>query len=261
MTSQNTTQALTLAGKVAIVTGASRGIGAGIAWELAKRGAKVVITYTSESSTASVEDLVSKIKQLENGSSATAVKADLSLLDAPTKIVEATTKEFGHDIDILVNNAGIEMVKTLAELTPDDFSTIFNINVRATFFLTKAILPHLRAPGRIINITSVGARGGYASLSAYCASKAAVEGFTRSLAMEIGEQGHTVNAVEPGPTETEMIEKIPKDLVERQKGMTAVGKRLGSVEDVALIVGWLAEEQSRWVSGQCVSASGGFSMM
>jgi 3-oxoacyl-[acyl-carrier protein] reductase len=221
----------------------------------------VVITYTSESSTASVQELSSKIDQLKNGSSAIAVKANLSELDAPAKIVEATMHEFGEHIDILVNNAGIEMVKTLEELTPDDFSAVFNINVRATFFLTQAVLPHLRAPGRIINVTSVGARGGYASLSAYCASKAAVEGFTRSLAMEIGEAGHTVNAVEPGPTETEMIEKIPKDLVERQKGMTAVGRRLGSVEDVALIVAWLAEEQSRWISGQSLSASGGFSMM
>jgi 3-oxoacyl-[acyl-carrier protein] reductase len=221
----------------------------------------VVITYTSDSSTASVQDLSSRIDQLKNGSSAIAVKVDLSELSAPAKIVGATTNEFGHHIDILVNNAGIEMVKSLAELTPDDFSAVFNTNVRATFFLTQAILPHLRAPGRIINITSVGARGGYATLSAYCASKAAVEGFTRSLAMELGEAGHTVNAVEPGPTATEMIEKIPQDLVERQKGMTAVGRRLGSVEDVALVVAWLAEEQSRWISGQSISASGGFTMM
>jgi len=278
MALQNITQPLTLAGKVAIVTGASRGIGAGIAWELAKRGAKarlsadtyidwnltskqVVITYTSDSSTTAVEDLVSKVQELNNGSSAIAVKADLSQLEAPEKIVTATTKEFGNDIDILVNNAGIEMVKPLIELTPTDFSHIFNINVRATFFMTQSVLPYLRAPGRIINITSVGARGGYAKLSAYCASKAAVEGFTRSLAAEIGVDGHTVNAVEPGPTETEMIDKIPKELVERQKAMTAVGNRLGSVEDVALIVAWLAEEQSRWVSGQSISASGGFSMM
>jgi 3-oxoacyl-[acyl-carrier protein] reductase len=222
---------------------------------------KVVITYTSERSTAAVEDLVSKIQQLQNGSSALSVKADLSQLDATAKIVDATTKEFGHDIDILVNNAGIEMVKSLSDLTPSDFDNVFNVNVRATFFLTQSILPHLRAPGRIINVTSVGARGGYAELSAYCASKAAVEGFTRSLAMELGEKGHTVNAVEPGPTATEMIDKIPQELVERQKSMTAVGRRLGSVEDVALIVAWLAEEQSRWVSGQSISASGGFSMM
>ncbi|KAF2429662.1 dehydrogenase with different specificitie [Tothia fuscella] len=250
-----------LKGKVAIVTGASRGIGAGIALELARRGANVVVTWTSESSTKSVEELISKIESIGNGASAIGVRANLKELGAIEMILAATTKAFDEYIDILVNNAGIEMVKDLKDLTPEDFSNVFDINVRATFFMTKAVLPHLRSPGRIINITSVGARGGYASVSAYCASKAAVEGFTRALAMEIGEQGHTVNAVEPGPTDTDMIAKIPQDLVERQKGMTAVGKRLGTVEDVALVVALLAGEESRWISGQSISASGGFSMM
>jgi 3-oxoacyl-[acyl-carrier protein] reductase len=221
----------------------------------------VVVTFTSPSSEKTVDELISEINALSNGSSAIKVKADLRLLDAPEQIVSATTAAFGDSIDILVNNAGVEVVKDLNELTPEDFAHVFDVNVRGTFFMTKAVLPHLRAPGRIINITSVGARGGFAKLSAYCASKAAVEGFTRSLAAELGSKGHTVNAVEPGPTATDMIEKIPQDLVEMQKKMTAVENRMGTVEDISLIVAWIAEEQSRWISGQTISASGGFSMM
>ena len=220
-----------------------------------------MITFTSASSEKSVDELLSQIKALENGSSAIKVKTDLTQLSAPETIVSATTQAFGSSIDILVNNAGVEMVKELTDLTPEDFSYIFNLNVRATFFMTKAVLPHLRAPGRIINITSVGARGGFPKLSAYCASKAAVEGFTRSMAAELGPKGHTVNAVEPGPTETEMIEKIPRELVEMQKKLTPVEHRMGRVRDIAEVVAWLAEEQSRWISGQTISASGGFSMM
>lgn len=257
-------QFLSLKGKVAVVTGASRGIGEGIALELAKRGAKIVITYSSPGSDLATDRLIERINALRNGnegSSAIKVRADFKSLEAPAQIISAATEAFGNSIDILVNNAGVEMVKELPDLTPEDFSYTFDINVRATFFMTQAILPHLRVPGRIINVTSVGARGGFAKLSCYCASKAAVEGFTRSLAAELGPKGHTVNAVEPGPTETEMIAKIPVELVEMQKSMTPVENRMGRVDDIAQVVAWLSEEQSRWISGQTISASGGFSMI
>jgi 3-oxoacyl-[acyl-carrier protein] reductase len=252
---------LTLANKVAIVTGASRGIGYGIALELAKRGAKVVITYTSASSETAVDGLISQIKNMKNGADAIKIRADLSTLEASKTIVEATTAAFGDHIDILVNNAGMEQVLPFAKITPEDFSRVFDLNVRGVFFLSQAVLPHLRKPGRIINISSVGARHGFAQLSTYCASKAAMEGFTRSLAKEIGPDGHTVNAVEPGPVETEMIHKIPKELVDMQKRETPMENRLATVEEIALVVAWLAEEQSRWITGQSISASGGWSMM
>jgi 3-oxoacyl-[acyl-carrier protein] reductase len=252
---------LSLRNRVAIVTGASRGIGYGIALELAKRGAKVVITYTSAMSAEPVNDLIAQIRSLNNGADAIGCRSDLSTLEAPKIIVDATIAYFGQHIDILVNNAGIEKVVPFKELTTEDFSQVFDLNVRGVFFLSQAVLPHLRKPGRIINISSVGARHGFAQLSTYCASKAAMEGFTRSLAKEIGSDGHTVNAVEPGPVETEMIHKIPKDIVDMQKRETPMENRLATVEEIALIVAWLAEDQSRWVTGQTISASGGWSMM
>jgi 3-oxoacyl-[acyl-carrier protein] reductase len=250
-----------LSGKVAIVTGASRGIGYGIALELAKRGAKVVLTYTNPSSEKAVNGLITQIQSLNNSADAIGCRTDLSGLEAPKIIVEATTSRFGPHIDILVNNAGMEKVVPFAELTPEDYAQVFDLNVRGVFFLSQAVLPHLRKPGRIINISSVGARAGFAQLTTYCASKAAMEGFTRSLAKEIGPQGHTVNAVEPGPVETEMIEKIPKEIVDMQKRETPMENRLATVEEIALIVAWIAEEQSRWITGQTISASGGWSMM
>ena len=252
---------LTLSNKVAIVTGASRGIGYGIALELAKRGAKVVLTYTSASSEKAVNDLILQIQSLNNGAEAIGCRTDLGKLEAPKVIIEATTSKYGPHIDILVNNAGMEKVVPFKDLTVDDYTQVFDLNVRAVLFLTQAVLPHLRKPGRVINISSVGARAGFAQLTTYCASKAAMEGFTRSLAKEIGPDGHTVNAIEPGPVETEMIEKIPKEIVDMQKRDTPMENRLATVEEIAVIVAWIAEEQSRWITGQTISASGGWSMM
>ena len=110
-------------------------------------------------------------------------------------------------------------------------------------------------------MSSVGARSGFANLTLYCASKAALEGMTRCLAAELGDAGHTVNAVLPGPTESEMLDNIPKDIVKMQLKTTPVQHRAGKPDDIAAVVAWLAEEQSRWISGQCISASGGYLML
>jgi 3-oxoacyl-[acyl-carrier protein] reductase len=127
--------------------------------------------------------------------------------------------------------------------------------------MTQAVLPHLCASGgRIINISSVGARYGFKNLSAYCSSKAALEGMTRCWAAELGGEGHTVNAVNPGPVQSQLLENIPKEIVEMQKAQTPVQNRIGTVDDVAQVVAWLASEESRWVSGQVISASGGWAM-
>ncbi|KAE8368460.1 hypothetical protein BDV27DRAFT_122350 [Aspergillus caelatus] len=250
----------TLAGKVAIVTGATRGIGAGLVEELARRGAKVLIIYTSVSSESVADQMIEKIKSFNNGATAAKVRADLRDISAGQTIVEASMQAFGPHIDILVNNAGVEVVKPLSDLTVEDYNLVYDLNVRGAIFLTQAVLPHLRAPGRIINISSVGARAGFANLSIYCSSKAALEGLTRCWAAELGGAGHTVNAVNPGPVQTALLENIPKELVEMQKSVTPVEHRVGTIDDVAQVVAWLASEESRWVSGQAISASGGFAM-
>jgi 3-oxoacyl-[acyl-carrier protein] reductase len=252
-----------LLGKVAIVTGASRSIGAGIALELASRGAKVAITYTSSKSDASASDLVKQVTSMSHHSGSTAaiaIKADLRIPSSAARIVEQTTQAFGPHIDILVNNAGVELVKPVQDISTDDFSFVYDLNVRAPMLMLQQVLPFLRAPGRIINIGSVGARYGFKGLSTYCSSKAALEGLTRCWAAELGAAKHTVNTVNPGPVQSELLDNIPADIVEMQRKNTPVENRLGTVDDIAQIVAWLASEESRWVSGQAFAASGGWVM-
>ncbi|KZF20259.1 dehydrogenase with different specificitie [Xylona heveae TC161] len=249
----------TLAGKTAIVTGGSRGLGAGIAYELARRGARVIINYTSSSSEKLVDELILKIAALKNGSSGVKVQADISSLEAPAKVIAATVSESHPHIDILVNNAGTEVVRPLGEITAEDYSKAFDLNVRGTIMMTQAILPHLRAPGRIINISTIGSRAGFPGVSLYASSKAAIEGLTRCWAHELGDQGHTVNTVNPGPVRTELLARtVPEEAIQLTKALTAVGHRLGVPDDIAQIVGFLAEEGSRWITAQSISASGGF---
>ncbi|KAJ4290874.1 hypothetical protein N0V90_010070 [Kalmusia sp. IMI 367209] len=249
-----------LSGKVAIVTGSSRGIGAGIALELAKRGAKVTIVFTSPRSEAGANDVAAQIGNLNNGSKAIVVQENLREVDAPGRIVKATVDVFGDKIDILVNNAGVLFGKTIQETTAEDFAAIFDVNVRAPLLMTKAVVPYLRAPGRIINLSSVGARQGFETLAMYSSSKAAIEGLSRGLAAELGHAGHTVNAVAPGPVQSEMLDDVPQDIVDIQLKTTPVEHRHGTVDDIAQIVAWLSDEGARWVSGQTISASGGFTM-
>ena len=248
----------TLEGKVAIVTGASRGIGWQCAFELAKRGARIIATYTSPSSVSGMNDLVQKVQSLRNGATVITVKADLRDPSAPERIISACLEDYGPHIDILVNNAGCELVRSAQDITLDDFSYVYDLNVRACILMAGAVIPHLPSyGGRIINIGSVGGRSGFKDLSLYCSSKAALEGLTRCWAAELGTKGHTVNTVCPGPVPTDVLQGIPKEVVENQMKNTPMENRLGTTDDVAQIVGWLAEEGSRWVTGQAISASGG----
>ncbi|PCG88987.1 Glucose/ribitol dehydrogenase [Penicillium occitanis (nom. inval.)] len=240
-----------LRGKIAIVTGASRGIGAGIAYELAKEGAKVTLAYTSASSERLVDELCSKIAKLNNGSLAAKVKADLRETGSPERILTATLDAFpttDRKIDILVNNAGVPLCKDLSDTSREDIAAVFDINLNGTILMTKAVIPYLRAPGRIINIGSTAARLSASGFSVYSASKAAVEGFTRGLAHELGSWGHTVNVIEPGAVETDMFQAVPEDIATAIKQRTALGNRLGMPEDIAGVVAFLAEERSGWVT-------------
>ncbi|OLN81948.1 putative oxidoreductase [Colletotrichum chlorophyti] len=259
-------QAQTLHNKVAIVTGGARGIGAAIAVELARRGANVAITYVSDASKSTADEVVAIITALDNEARAIAVQADVGSSDSPKRVIEAVFKAFGQHIDILVNNAGVVSMTPLQGITAGDFQTVMDINLRGPLLMAQAVLPRLRRPGRIINISSVAARQGYASSSLYLASKAGLEGLTRALASELGPAGHTVNAVEPGVTETDMARDTRStathgNYVETIVAGTPFENRIGRPEDVALVVAMLAEPQASWVTGQTISASGGFSML
>ncbi|KJY02380.1 3-ketoacyl-acyl carrier protein reductase [Zymoseptoria brevis] len=253
------TQPRTLEGKVAIVTGSTRGIGRSIALDLAARGAKVTITYTSDKSQSAAKELISEIKSSAN-SDAIAVQADLRDTASPKKIVDETVKAFGKDIDILVNNAAEFASVPLPEITLEHYDSILNLNLRAPLLMLQAVLPHLRRPGRIINLSSVGARGGYPGVSMYAASKGALEAMSRTWATELGGDGTTVNCVNPGPVQTEMFDAVDPEIVKPQLEATAVEKRVAKTEEIAEIVGFLAEGRSSWVSGQCIGASGGYQM-
>jgi 3-oxoacyl-[acyl-carrier protein] reductase len=207
-----------------------------------------------------VDDLISQIAKLDNNAAAIAICGDLRNIEVPAQIVRETISAFGIHIDILVNNAGKELAKPMTEITAEEFTDVYNLNVRAVHLLTQAVAPHLRAPARIINISSVGARAGFANLSAYCSSKAALEGLTRVWAAEFGANGTTVNAVAPGPVESDMLANIPKEIVDMQKGSTPVQKRVGTPQEVADVVSWLASVESSWVSGQVLNVSGGWTM-
>jgi 3-oxoacyl-[acyl-carrier protein] reductase len=219
---------------------------------------QVAATYTSPGSEKAVDALIERVASIKNDSSVLKVKADLRDPSAPKQIVEQTLQAFGNHIDILVNNAGVELVKPLQEISTEDFAFVYDLNVRGPLLMTQAVVPYLRAPARIINISSVGARHGFKDLSVYCSSKTALEGLTRCWAAELGSAGHTVNAVNPGPVQTALMENIPKEYIEMQKAQTPVQQRVGTVDDIAQIVAWLASEESRWISGQVLSASGGW---
>ena len=177
------------------------------------------------------------------------------LIDELTQWTDGSLK-----LDILVNNAGLEVVKPLGKISVEDYDAVYNLNVRGAILLTQAVLPFLNPNSRVINLTSVGARTGFKELSLYCSSKAAVEGLTRCWAAELGVNGTTVNAVAPGPVQSDMLDNIPADIVKMQKDNTPIQNRLGTVQEVSNIVAWLASPSSSWVTGQVICASGGWAM-
>ncbi|KAE8156648.1 hypothetical protein BDV40DRAFT_293352 [Aspergillus tamarii] len=256
---------MSLSGKIAIVTGASRGIGAGIALELAKQGAKVVLTYVSTSSEKAIDQVMHQIRSLNNGSDATKVRIDLHQPEAPETILSATFRAFPSNenkVDILVNNAAHSHCKLLSDTEMEDYTSMFDVNVRSTIFMTKAVLPYLRAPGRIINISSVAGRRGSVGFSIYSATKAAMEGFTRALACELGPYGHTVNAVAPGAVEPGMLRgSVPDELVKYILDSTPLGNRVGTPEEIAAVVTFLADPKAGWLTGQTICPSGGLNMV
>lgn len=242
-----------LSGKVAIVTGASRGIGREIAERLAENGAKVVVNYAS--SPAKAEEVVSAIKQ--SGGEARAIQADIRQVAAIERLFGETIEAYGG-IDILVNNAGIMTTKPVAVMTEEDFDQQFAINVKGTYFAIQQAFHHMNSGGRIINFSTSVVGQMFPAYSVYAGTKGAVEQFTRQLAKEFGPKGITINAVAPGPINTELFTVgKSEEQIAGIANMNAFG-RLGEPDDVAGAVLFLAGEESKWITGQTIRVNGGF---
>ncbi len=245
-----------LAGKVAVVTGGARGIGRGIALELARRGAKVVVNYNSRPDAA--DEVVQLIKQ--NGGEAIAVQADVSQLSAAQQLIKAAT-DFGGRLDILVNNAGTTRDMLLAMMPENDWDLVIATNLKSAYNCSKAALkPMMRQKyGRMVNITSVAGLSGNGGQTNYSASKAGLIGFTKSLAKEVGGRNITVNAVAPGFIPTDLTNEILGKIQEDAIKATPLG-RLGTIEDVAYAVAFLASDEAAFITGQVLSVDGGMVM-
>jgi 3-oxoacyl-[acyl-carrier protein] reductase len=240
-----------LAGKVALVTGGSRGIGAGIARRLAADGASVAITYTKGADAAA-----SVVKEIEGvGGKALAIQADAADAAVVQAAVEKTVATFGR-LDVLVNNAGTAIPKTFEETTLEEMDHMINLNFRGLMVATQAALKHIKDGGRIINIGScVGERMMTPGLVAYSATKGAVKMFTQGLSREVGGRGITVNNVQPGPIDTD-LNPAAGDWAAPQKAMTALG-RYGTVNEVAALVAFVAGPDSAYITGANLTVDGG----
>jgi 3-oxoacyl-[acyl-carrier protein] reductase len=244
---------MSLQNKVAIITGASKGIGAHIAKTLARASAKVVVNYAS--SQASADRMVAEIRA--SGGEAVAVRADVSKTSEVKALFDATIAKFGK-VDLLINNAGIAIYKTLKDTTDDDFDRIFDINVRGVFLTLREAATRLENGGRIVNLSSSVTRLMMPAYGSYSATKAAVEQMTRVFAKEVGQRGITVNSLSPGPTNTELFTAgKTEETIKRLAAMAALG-RIGEPEDIARVVLFLVSDEAAWVTAQNVGVNGGF---
>jgi 3-oxoacyl-[acyl-carrier protein] reductase len=240
-----------LSGKVALITGGSRGIGAGIAKRLAADGAAVAITYTKGADAASAV-----VKEIEgNGGKAVAIQADAADVDAVRGAVEKTVASLGR-LDVLVNNAGIANPKRFEETTLEEMDHLIDINFRGTMVTTQAALKHMNNGGRIITIGScVGERVLTPGLVAYSATKGAVKMFSQGLSREVGGRGITVNNIQPGPIDTE-LNPAAGDWAVPQKAVTALD-RYGNVDEVVALVAFIAGPESSYITGANLTVDGG----
>ena len=243
-----------LSGKVALVTGGSRGIGRAICLKFAQLGAKVAVNYNANA--AAAQEVVDAIKALGK-SDALAIQGDVSKVEEAGKVLKATTDAFGR-LDILVNNAGTTRDNLLALMKEEDWDTVLNTNLKSVFNMSKAALrPMLRQKfGRIINISSVAGVSGNAGQANYSASKAGMIGFTKSMAKEYGAKNITVNAIAPGFIPTDLTNPLPQEIKDQMLKLTPLG-RFGTVDDVANVAAFFASDAASYVTGQVLRVDGG----
>jgi len=241
--------------KVAIVTGAGQGIGRGIALSLAKEGAKVVVADITDKRF----EVVKEIEAL--GSQALAVKCDVSNRSDVEGMVKEALNKFGR-VDILVNNAGIYPFKPFADMTEQDWDRVLDINLKGVFYCVKAVLPKMieQKYGKIVSLSSIaGSVVGFSGLVHYSASKAAIAGLTKSLALEVAPHGINVNAIAPGPIDTPGTKAPDVTITEQTIKMISVG-RMGLPQDIANLVVFLASDKSSFITGQCIVSDGGYTL-
>ncbi len=246
-----------LTGRVAVVTGGSKGIGAAIAERLGKEGASVIVNYAS--SAAQAEAVVKKIQAA--GGKAKAVRADVSKREEAKQLISAAVAEFGK-LDILVNNAGTYEFVPLAEVTEEHFDHTFNLDVKGVLFATQAAANAFDGNGgSVVNISSLASIANAATASVYSAAKAAVDSMTRTLGAELGPRKIRVNSVLPGPVQTEGTANM-KDFEQFRDMMiprTPLG-RVGTPNDIASVVAFLVSDDAAWITGQAIQAAGGLSL-
>ncbi len=242
--------------KVAIVTGASRGIGRAIAVELGSLGARVVVNYKSSAEDA--DEVVAEIKK--NGSEAIAVQADVSDFDKAKDLIQMGIDHFG-ELHILVNNAGITRDGLIMTMSEQDWDAVATTNLKSTFNCSKAAVRHMmrKRYGRIINITSISGKMGNAGQTNYSASKAGQMGFTKALAREVASRNITVNAVSPGFIETDIWDTVPEDIRTGLMDVIPLG-RVGTPQEVAKAVVFLASDEAEYITGHVLNVDGGMAM-
>ena len=240
--------------KVALITGASRGIEKAIAIDLAKNNIDIILNFFNDKKEA--DDVVAQVKK--HGVECIAVKADVSNNDEVKHMVEEIQKKF-NNVDILVNNAGIVKDRTLKNMTSDEWLAVINTNLNGVFYVTKAILPLIGEGGRIINISSIVGQYGNFGQCNYAAAKAGIVGFTKSLAKELGKKKITVNAIAPGFVKTNITQHIPfirKKIINYMIPL----KEEAEPEDIANLVTFLASDKSRYITGSVINIDGGLAI-
>ncbi|WFB69131.1 SDR family oxidoreductase [Chryseobacterium sp. WX] len=238
--------------KVAVVTGSSKGIGAAIALKLAQKGAKVIVNYSGNQ--AAADETVSRITS--TGGQAIAVKADVSRKEEVEYLFDKTIEHFGK-VDIWVNNAGVMLNALIKDLSEEQLEKQLDINIKGVFYSLQQAATKLSDNGSIINLSSTVTRTIFATYGVYAATKAAVEQMSRIFAKEIGSRGINVNCVLPGPTGTDLFLNGKSEELIKQLASTNAFGRLGTPEDIAEVVAFLASDQAKWISGQSIGANGG----
>jgi 3-oxoacyl-[acyl-carrier protein] reductase len=242
-----------LSGKTALVTGASRGIGRASALALAQAGAQVIVHYGRGA--AEAEAVVKQIR--DAGGQAQSVAADMAAPDGPHRLAADVRRIVGDRLDILVANAGIANAATIEDTKVEDFDALFAVNVRAPFFLVQQLLPILGSGSSIVLLSSLAAHASVGALSAYAATKGAVDTLVKHFAAALGERGIRVNAVAPGVVATDMSSFTKTDDGrDFTLGLQAL-KRLAQPEDIADVVAFLASDEARWITGDTVNVDGG----